>query len=90
MPLGSETQTTMPNFTLRFYPVRAATSRSGFQTGPMREFLNIGELDDFMSQLSAEARAIAWVTWPDGREEKYEGPPTDNKVVSDLSNPQPG
>lgn len=65
----------MPDFTLRFYPVREAKSRSGLQTGPERKFANIGEIDDFLSRLSSEARAIAWVTWPDGREEKYAGPP---------------
>ena len=64
----------MPNLIPRFYPVREANSRVGYQTGPARKFANFREIDDFLSRLSSEARSIAWVTWPDGREEKYEGP----------------
>lgn len=64
----------MPYLTLRFYPVREAKSRSGFQVGPTREFSDLGELDDFMALLSIDARDIAWITWPDGKEEKHAGP----------------
>jgi hypothetical protein len=28
-------------------------------------------VDDFLKGLSSEARAIAWVTYPDGHETKY-------------------
>jgi hypothetical protein len=49
----------MPSFTLRFYPVREADSRVSYQTGPARKFANFGEIGDFLSRLSSEARAIA-------------------------------
>ena len=61
-------------FTLRFYAVREETSRIGIQAGPTRQFKTLGELDDFMAGLSCEARTIAWVTWPDGKEDKYADP----------------
>ncbi len=62
------------SFTLRFYAVREEKSRTGMQAGPTRQFETLGELDDFMVRLSGEARAIAWVTWPDGKEAKYAEP----------------
>jgi hypothetical protein len=62
----------MPNFTLRFYPDR----NSDFQAGPARRFSSHKDLDDFMVGLSFEVREIAWVTLPNGNEQKYAGPPS--------------
>jgi hypothetical protein len=61
----------MSNFAVRFYPVREAKSRMGTQFGVTHLFTNMEDLHAFMAPLSREARDIAWVTWPDGKEEKY-------------------
>jgi len=61
----------MPSYAVRFYPVRETRSRMGTQFGVTHLFATMEELHAFMAPLSREAREIAWVTWPDGNEEKY-------------------
>jgi hypothetical protein len=61
----------MASYAVRFYPVRETRSRTGTQFGVTHLFATMDELLAFMSPLSREAREIAWVTWPDGKEEKY-------------------
>jgi hypothetical protein len=53
-------------FELRFFPVREAKSRAGYQAGPTRTFASLGELAIHDEHRFPSACASALSAYPDG------------------------